>query len=206
MMTVSKIEPLSKSRYKVFIEGQFAFTLYKGELSRYHIAEDGTVEDEVYEVLQKLVIKRAKLRAMHLLSDMGRTESQLCTKLKQGGYPEEAVEEAVRYVKSFGYINDREYVRSFIDSRKEKKSKKEIYAALKQKGVDADIIEQVFEEMDYGEEDSRQAIEALIRKRNYNPDTADLKERQKIMGYLMRKGFRYEDVNTVLNGMDADIW
>lgn len=206
MMTVSKIEPLSKSRYKVFIEGQFAFTLYKGELSRYHIAEDNRIDEEVYDILRKLVIKRAKLRAMHLLSDMGRTESQLCTKLKQGGYPDEAVEEAIRYVKSFGYINDAEYVRSFIDSRKEKKSKKEIYAALKQKGVDSDIIEQVFEEMDYGEEDSRQAIEALMRKRNYNPDSADLKEKQKLMGYLMRKGFRYEDVNSVLNSADSDIW
>ena len=105
-----------------------------------------------------------------------------------------------------GYINDAEYVRSFIDSRKEKKSKKEIYAALKQKGVDSDIIEQVLEEMDYGEEDSRQAIEALMRKRNYNPDSADLKEKQKLMGYLMRKGFRYEDVNSVLNSADSDIW
>ena len=206
MMTVSKIEPLSKSRYKVFIEGQFAFTLYKGELSRYHMAEDNRIDEEVYDILRKLVIKRAKLRAMHLLSDMGRTESQLRTKLKQGGYPDEAVEEAIRYVKSFGYINDAEYVRSFIDSRKEKKSKKEIYAALKQKGVDSDIIEQVFEEMDYGEEDSRQAIEALMRKRNYNPDSADLKEKQKLMGYLMRKGFRYEDVNSVLNSADSDIW
>ena len=206
MMTVSKIEPLSKSRYKVFIEGQFAFTLYKGELSRYHIAEDNRIDEEVYDILRKLVIKRAKLRAMHLLSDMGRTESQLRTKLKQGGYPDEAVEEAIRYVKSFGYINDAEYVRSFIDSRKEKKSKKEIYAALKQKGVDSDIIEQVFEEMDYGEEDSRQAIEALMRKRNYNPDSADLKEKQKLMGYLMRKGFRYEEVTSVLNSADSDIW
>ena len=206
MMMVSKIEPLSKSRYKVFIEGQFAFTLYKGELSRYHIAEDNRIDEEVYDILRKLVIKRAKLRAMHLLSDMGRTESQLRTKLKQGGYPDEAVEEAIRYVKSFGYINDAEYVRSFIDSRKEKKSKKEIYAALKQKGVDSDIIEQVFEEMDYGEEDSRQAIEALMRKRNYNPDSADLKEKQKLMGYLMRKGFRYEEVNSVLNSADSDIW
>ena len=198
MMTVSKIEPLSKSRYKVFIEGQFAFTLYKGELSRYHIAEDNRIDEEVYDILRKLVIKRAKLRAMHLLSDMGRTESQLRTKLKQGGYAEDAVEAAIRYVKSFGYIDDMEYARSFIDSRKERKSKKELYAALLQKGLSSEIVEQVFEEADYGEKDSRQAIEALMRKRNYNPETADAKEKQKMMGYLMRKGFSYQDVRNVL--------
>ena len=47
-------------------------------------------------------------------------------------------------------------------------------------------------------EDSRQAIEALMRKRNYNPETADAKEKQKMMGYLMRKGFSYQDVRNVL--------
>ena len=198
MMTVTKIEPLSKTRYKVYLDGQFAFTLYKGELSRYHIEEESVMEEEVYGILQKLVIKRAKLRAMHLLADMGRTESQLRTKLKQGGYTEEAAEAAIQYVKSFGYINDAEYTRSFIDSRKEKKSKKELYAALIQKGVSPEIIEQVFEETDYGEEDSRQAIEALMRKRNYHPETADAKEKQKMMGYLMRKGFSYQDVRNVL--------
>ena len=81
MMTVTKIEPLSKTRYKVYLDGQFAFTLYKGELSRYHIAEESVIEDDIYDSLRLIVIKRAKLRAMHLLSDMGRTESQLRTKL-----------------------------------------------------------------------------------------------------------------------------
>ena len=198
MMTVTKIEPLSKTRYKVYLDGQFAFTLYKGELSRYHIAEESVIEDDIYDSLRLIVIKRAKLRAMHLLSDMGRTESQLRTKLKQGGYEEDAVEAAIRYVKSFGYINDMEYARSFIDSRKDRKSKKELYAALLQKGVPAEIVEQVFEEADYGEKDSRQAIEALMRKRSYNPETADVKEKQKMMGYLMRKGFSYQDIRNVL--------
>lgn len=104
MMTVSKIEPLSKSRYKVFIEGQFAFTLYKGELSRYHIAEDNRIDEEVYDILRKLVIKRAKLRAMHLLSDMGRTESQLRTKLKQGGYPDGGGRRSDQIVKSLAIL------------------------------------------------------------------------------------------------------
>ncbi len=105
--------------------------MYKGELSRYHIAEESVIEDDIYDSLQQIITKRAKLRAMHLLSDMGRTESQLRTKLKQGGYAEDAVEAAIRYVKSFvGYINDVEYARSFIDSRKERKSKRTLFKHL----------------------------------------------------------------------------
>ena len=198
MMTVTKIEPLSKTRYKVYLDGQFAFTLYKGELSRYHIAEESVIEDDIYDSLRLIVIKRAKLRAMHLLTDMDRTESQLRTKLKQGLYPDDIIEQAMAYVKSFGYVEDENYARRFVHSRKDRKSKKELYAALLQKGVPAEIVEQVFEEADYGEKDSRQAIEALMRKRSYNPETADVKEKQKMMGYLMRKGFSYQDVRNVL--------
>ena len=198
MMTVTKIEPLTKTRYKVYLDGQFALTHYKGEQSRYHIAEESVIEDDIYDSLRLIVIKRAKLRAMLLLSDLGRSESQPRTKLKQGGYAEDAVEAAIRYVKSFGYINDMEYARSFIDSRKDRKSKKELYAALLQKGVPSEIVAQVFEEAVYGEKDYRRAIEALMRKRSYNPETADVKEKQKMMGYLMRKGFSYQDVRNVL--------
>lgn len=197
-MTVTKLEPVTKTMYKVYLDGQFAFTLYKGELSRYHIAVDGELDEEVYQSIRtEVVLKRAKLRAMHLLSDMGRTESQLRTKLEQGGYTSDIVEAAIAYVKSFGYVNDMEYARSFIESRKDKKSQKEIYAALCQKGITKEEIEQVFKEC-YESNDSRAAIEGIIRKKKFDPKTADYAERQKISGYLMRKGFRYEDVRQVI--------
>ena len=142
-MTVTKIEPVTKSKYKIYLDGQFAFVLYKGELSRYQIEEDGLLEEAQYQRIRNdIVLKRAKLRAMHLLTDMGRTESQLRSKLALGGYPEDIVGEAVEYVKSFGYIDDMEYARSFIESRKDKKSRKELYAALGQKGVEKELIEQ----------------------------------------------------------------
>ena len=197
-MTVTKIEPVTKTRYKVYVDGQFAFVLYKGELSRYHIAEDSELEEKTYQSIRKeIILKRAKLRAMHLLNDMGRTESQLRTKLLRNDYPLDIVEEAIAYVKSFGYINDAEYTRSFIENRKEKKSKKEIYAALCQKGLPKDLIETALEEC-YADDDSIAAIEAIVRKKKFDPKSTDYKEMQKMMGYLVRKGFRYDDIRQVI--------
>ena len=197
-MTVTKIEPVTKTRYKVYVDGQFAFVLYKGELSRYHIAEDSELEEKTYQSIRKeIILKRAKLRAMHLLNDMGRTESQLRTKLLRNDYPSDIVEEAIAYVKSFGYINDAEYARNFIENRKEKKSKKEIYAALCQKGLPKDLIETAFEER-YADDDSIAAIEAIVRKKKFDPKSTDYREMQKMMGYLVRKGFRYDDIRQVI--------
>ena len=77
-MVVTKVEMLTKIKYKVYLDEEFAFVLYKGELSHYRIVE-GTLleEDTVQEILQKVICKRAKLRAMHLLEDMDRSESAL---------------------------------------------------------------------------------------------------------------------------------
>lgn len=197
-MRVTKIEPVTKTRYKVFLDGQFAFVLYKGELSRYQIALDAEVEkDTVDRILEETVLKRAKLRAMHLLTDMDRTESQLRTKLKQGLYPDEIVEQALNYVKSFGYVEDENYAKRFVDSKKSVKSRKEIYAALCQKGIAKETIERAMEAC-YEEEGEQEAIRRILEKKHFFDKQATEAERTKIYGYLMRKGFRCEDIRQVI--------
>ena len=102
-MTVTEIEPLSKIRFKVYLDGSFAFVLYKGELSRFSITAGAEISRETVEMIRReVVFKRAKLRAMYLLEDMDRTEAGLREKLRQGLYPEDAAEEAIQNVKSFG--------------------------------------------------------------------------------------------------------
>lgn len=197
-MYVTKIEPVTKTRYKVFLDGQFAFVLYKSELSRYHIVQDAEVgKDTISHILGEIVLKRAKLRAMHLLTDMDRTESQLRTKLKQSLYPDEIVNQVMDYVKSFGYIEDGNYARRFVDGRKGVKSRKEIYAALCQKGVPKDTIERVMEEC-YEDEGEQEAIRRILQKKKFCAEQATEPERTKIYSYLMRKGFRYEDIRQVI--------
>ncbi len=203
-MIVTNIEAVTKTKYKVYIDEKFAFVLYKGELSRYRIAVGQELKSEIYiKIRSEIVVKRAKLRALHLLNAMGRTEAQLHQKLAQDHYTEDIIDEAIDYVKSFGYIDDENYARNFIGSRKDKKSKKEIFAQLLQKGISKEVLERAFEEC-YESNSARDAIMAIMQKRQYNPETADRKETQKIMGYLMRKGFGYEDIRQVIQVYEWD--
>lgn len=197
-MIVTRVEALTKAKFKVEIDGQFAFVLYKKELSRFGISEDEELSEETYVKIRKdIILKRAKLRAMHLLTDMDRTESGLREKLVQSMYPEDIVEEALSYVRSFGYLNDLRYAENFIESRKDSKSRKEIYALLCKKGVPAGEIEQAFAAVcpDGGEEE---AIRRMLRKKKLDPDQASREEIQRFCGYLARKGFRYEDIMHVM--------
>ena len=202
-MNVTKIEALTKTKFKVFLNGEFAFVLYKGELSRYGIKEDKELSEEIYhKIVDEVLTKRAKLRAMHLLEAMDRTESGLRSKLKDNGYPDTAIDRAIDYVKSFGYINDERYASNFIECRKDTKSRREIYALLLRKGIDKDIMDTAFEKAYDGYEDGA-AIKRLIEKKHVDVSTASREELSKLYGYLGRKGFSYEDIRKVVQSLEC---
>ena len=199
-MTVTKIEPLTKIKSKVYLDGSFAFVLYKGELSRFGIAAGEEIPEETVETIRRdIVFKRAKLRAMHLLEDMDRTEAGLREKLRQGLYPEDAAEEAVRYVKSFGYLDDSRYAENFVRSRKDRKSRREIQAALLRKGISADQTEAALEACYSDEEDGEEeAVRKLLEKKKFSPEDPDEAQIQKMYACLARKGFRYDTIRQVI--------
>lgn len=205
-MTVTKIEPLTKIKFKVYLDGRFAFVLYKGELSRFGIAEGAEISQEVVEMIRRdVVFKRAKLRAMHLLEDMDRTEAGLREKLRWGFYPDDAAEEAIRYVKSFGYLDDSRYAENFVRSRKGSKSRREIQALLLRKGIPADKIEAAFEAC-YSEDKGgeEEAVRKILKKKRFSREGTDEAQTQKIYAYLARKGFRYETIRQVIQNYNEN--
>lgn len=203
-MIVTNVESLTKTKFIVEVDGKFAFVLYKGELKRFGVTQGVELSEKIYQQIRtEIVLKRAKLRAMHLLADTARSEKGLREKLRQGHYPEDIIEQAMDYVRSFGYLDDRKYAESFVLSRKESKSRKEIYAALLQKGVSAEQIQEVLDEV-YAEEGEREAIRKLILKKHVDVLQANEEELHKLYGYLARKGFRYEEIRKAIEEMNAD--
>ena len=196
-MLVTKIHAVTKQKYRIELDGQPAFVIYKGELSRYGIKEGQEIPGPVYqELVGQVLTKRAKLRAMHLLESMDRTRAELERKLQAGEYPREAVEAALAYVESFGYLDDRRYARHYVECKKEGRGKARLKMELAQKGVDRSIIEEVLEEAEL--DDCRDTIRELVRKRRRGSGPMDDRERQRIYGYLMRKGFSSSDILSVL--------
>ena len=198
-MKITGLEPASSKRFRVYIDGEHRLVLYQGELSRHHLEAGSEVPEELWKRLREENIKKAKLRAMHLLNDMDRTESQLLKKLTDGGYPEDIAREALSYVKSFGYVNDRAYIRRFAEGRMHSKSRKEIQSLLSQKGLDSAEVREVLAEV-YEEEEAepeQEAIRALLRKKRWKPEEMDEKEYRRMLAFFARKGFRYEDIRQV---------
>lgn len=201
-MTVTKITEISKSKVQITLDHEFAFVLYKGELRSYKLKEEQEITEDVYqEIMGDLLPKRAKLRAMHLLKARAYTTKQLFDKLSDGGYPQEVIDEAISYVASFGYLDDRQYAADFIEYNKELKSRTQIFNTLLRKGISKDLIEAVWQEIMENEDRNLEQEQILywMKKKNFNPAEADFAEKQKFSAFLYRKGFQIDSIRSVLS-------
>lgn len=204
-MRVTQIAEMPNSRYRVFFGNETEIVLYKGELRKYHLKENEEVPDAVYELLmQEVIPKRAKLRCMNLLQTKDYTEKQLADKLRQGGYSQSCIEEAIAYVKSYGYIDDERYARSYVEYHLDTRSRKRIEMDLLKKGVAKETVREAFEALeDMGvRQDELTMICQLLEKKKYSGRNATVQEKQRIFGFLCRKGFRPD---TIARALSLDI-
>lgn len=204
-MTVTRIEELSKSRSRIFVEEEFAFVLYKGELRSYHIRQGEEIEQEDYDkIMTEVLPRRAKLRAMNLLKNREYTVKRLHDKLKDGGYPEKIIEEALAYVESFHYTDDLRYAVNFISQYENSRSRRRIEQDLLNRGIERNTLERAWAEWEEqgGSQDEWGMMQNVLEKRHFCPESAEQKERQKMYGFLTRRGFSPELVRKAVLGAD----
>lgn len=194
MKLVTEIIEVNKKRSKVFLDEDFAFVLYKGELNHYGIEAGAEISEETYEeIMKEVIIRRAKLRAMHLLESGDRTEKEMREKLRND-YPQAAIDAAVEYVKSYRYINDSEYARRYVEANKGKKSARMLSMQLEQKGIEREVIEELMSQTEDMEEEQ---IRKYVGQKFTHGESLDPAKKQKAIAALMRKGYAYEKIRKV---------
>lgn len=139
--------------------------------------------------------KKAREKAVYYLQFSGKTESELRKKLAEQEFSPASVNSAIEFVKGYRYLDDEDYARRFVEKNGKKKSRKQMLFELSGKGVDRDILDRVFEDMDVDEEAQ---ILALLEKKKYPGEDATGEEKQKISAFLARKGFSYDAINSAL--------
>ncbi len=197
-MLVTDILDYDKKKVLVQLDGYLIFPLYKGEVTKYHLQKDCAISDTVYtEIVKGLLPRRVKLRAMNLLQKRSYTTAGLRRKLLESQYPESMVEEALDYVTSYGYLDDFRYVEEYIRCYSETRSKRRIMQELISKGISSTLAEQVWQhyEAENTPIDEENQILDLLRKKKFDAENADSKERIKIMNYLYRKGYSMDSIN-----------
>ena len=188
-MLVTAVEQGKGKQYKIYSEREFLFALYGREMKKYHIEEGTELPDHVAdEILEQVIYKRARERALYLLESRPYTCFMLADKLKHNDYPKEIVERVVFFLQQYHYLDDSEYVRMYVESYSGRKSRKQLQYDLQRKGITRELIEAVMDEQDYSE---AECLKKQFERYTKGKDLQDRAVRQKVFRYLSGKGFSY---------------
>lgn len=148
----------------------------------------------------KDLLQKAKNYAFLLLKYRLRSEEEIYRRLKKKKFDEEIIKETIAYLKDRGFLNDRIFARTWIESRLSKPlGLTRIKQELKSKGIDVEIINEQFKAIknNYAEEDIVLKIAKERIKRFKEIDRRKAKRR--VFAYLLRRGFSADVVIDAIN-------
>lgn len=156
---------------------------YESEEETDVYGEGGTHTAEA--LIKKSAKKSAREYAMLLVSSHTYTEKGLQLKIKSKGvYSEEDITDALGYVKSFGYVNDRRLAEDTVPKLAERCfGRSRICRYLASKGISEDIIEG----LDFSEVDFVYYCKKLMDKYSGKPN-------EKVMRALLNAGYTYGEI------------
>lgn len=129
-------------------------------------------------------------KAVALLAMRPRTQQEIVKALSSNAYPEKAIARVMARLDEAGYINDTDFAEQWAASRSAKSmGTRRIQMELRQKGVDSDIISHTLSALD--NDDVFAGALKAARKSAAGKDLSNIKDRQKIMAALARRGYDY---------------
>ncbi|MBS7346387.1 MAG: regulatory protein RecX [Candidatus Sacchiramonaceae bacterium] len=110
------------------------------------------------------------------------------------GVSQTSADQVLARLKEKGYIDDERFAQWWVENRNQRKgsSIKKLKLELQQKGVNRSIIDQVVEDSN---RDDKQELKKIIAKK-----AKRYSDRQKLISYLLRQGFLYDDILRELDG------
>ncbi|MFH1777611.1 MAG: regulatory protein RecX [Candidatus Omnitrophota bacterium] len=143
---------------------------------------------------------KAKNYCYLLLKYRPRSIKEITDRLSAKKYPQDVIYQTIAKLKEENLLNDREFARMWIESRRQVKylGKKALFLELKIKGIDEEIIYDLFSNIDDQEEidlarNFAQKISRQLGALN------DLKTKNKFFMRLKRRGFSFSIINAVIN-------
>ena len=131
-----------------YVDGELIGSLYTKEVNTYSLEDEGEISESEYErILDETLLPRAKRYTMNLLIKSDKTETEIKRKLKQAGYGEAVSDAAIEYVRSYHYIDELRTAESFIRSKMDYSSEKEIRYKLSEKGVNDETIDLAYDQI-----------------------------------------------------------
>ena len=126
-----------------------------------------------------------------------RTEAETIKYLKDNDYSESEIDEAIKYAKEVGYINDIDYINAYVSDHLliNKWGPQKIIFKLKEKGISGEAVN--FALMD-NEEIIKRNLYAQVEEKAKGLNLEDFKTKQKVINHLVSRGYDYSSAKNAL--------
>ena len=209
-ITALKAQLRDKDRINVFVDGKYRFSLDISQVADLGVRNGAEyTEAELVELENESKFGKVYVRTLEYVLVRPRSEREVLdylyrktrdTRTKEGaikkGVSKEVTERVFNRLMEKGHLDDLRFAHFWLENRNVRKgsSLRKMQAELQAKGVDKALIDEALKGTD------RIDIEELrkvVAKKAYR-----YSDSQKLIAYLMRQGFRYDDITSVLSNED----
>jgi regulatory protein len=202
MPEITAIEPQQKNpqRVSVYLDGEFAFGLARVVAGWLSVGQELSSE-KAARLKADDERETAYQKALHFLSFRPRSAAEIRQNLTKRGISEALVQETVARLQGAGLVNDQAFAQTWVENRGEfrPRSKSALRMELRRKGLDDEVIQSVLDEQVDEDALALQAARKYVRRLT---GLAWPEFRQKLGGFLARRGFSY----TTLSPVVSEVW
>lgn len=192
-ITDIKAQVKTAGRYSIFIDGKYTFSLSDVALYTQHLTIGQEVDKEQVKALKQLSSEDKLYGAtLRFIGIRPRSEWEIRTYLQRKQSSPALTDSILNKLSKSDLIDDAAFARAWVESRRllRPTSKRKLQQELRAKRVSDEVIGQVLAS---DKADERQLLRELALKKR-----GRYAEDMKLMQYLVRQGFSYEDVKAVV--------
>lgn len=192
-ITAIKQQVKLKGRYSIFVDGKYAFSLSEGALLDQKLMLGQELDEaRLKELKQESADDKVYGLALRYATMRQRSEWEIRSYLERKKTSPALADVILNRLSEYGYVDDEKFARMWIENRRLLRpiSLRKLQQELRTKRVPNEVVDKVLAE---DETDELTALRELAAKKRprYSEDL-------KLMQYLARQGFSYDDIKTVL--------
>ena len=200
-MKIEKFKKRPNGLYTIYLDNFNSYDFYEEIILKYELLLTKNIEeDELNEIIKDNKNYESYYDALKTLKRTIKTKEEIRKLLTEKKYSKENITFAINTLEKQGYLNDKNYAKSYVHNCiiTTTKGPKKIILELEKKGIKEEDYKEALEE--YTESIEKEKIEKLISKKiksNYNKSAKILK--QKLLQDLTNNGFHQDIIKEVLN-------
>ena len=198
---VLSLKPSSTKKhfFQVILENASELNLHENSIIRYHIKENEFIENKIlYQALDHTEKEQIKSKIIVLLSYRQRSKKELKNTLLQKGYHIKNLLSVINELEERKYLNDAKFAKMLASHliKGKKLGRYLVEQKLFQHGIDFSVMDPIISSL-YKKYPQSKTIKEILKKKNISKGDS-LKNKIKMINYLKRKGFHFDDINTII--------